>query len=234
MKRIALVLGMLMVASGARAESQGTGLTLGARLAYGLPYGDANTGLALRDYAGATVPVIVEAGYRFTKQLSASAYFQYAHAAGSSSACAQIPAASKNPASSCTASSGQSLRYGVEAAYRFPLQALTPWVAIGVGGERTETTSTVHIPASAGSPAFNGDVTVGRATAFIGELSLHGGVEWALAPGLSVGPFATLTFARYGDATLSPDPWGVASGIPSSDRTWHEWLQLGVKGTFDL
>lgn len=233
MRKIAIALGILAVMGVARADG-GTGLTFGARLGYGVPMGNAQTGLSLSDYAGGTIPVVVEAGFRFTKRLSASAYFQYAYATGSSNACATIPAASKSSSSTCTSSSGNVLRYGVEAAWRFPLQALTPWVGIGVGAERSELTTTVHIPSSSGSSALNGDVTIGRATDLVGEVNLQGGVEWALSPRTSIGPFATLTFAKYTEATLSPNPWGVPSAIPSSAQSWHEWLQLGVKGTFDL
>ncbi len=232
---IAFALTLVALTSVAEAQTSDTGVTLGARLAYGIPLGDAGKSLPLSDYASGSVPVLVEAGYRFTKQISASAYFQYAYATGSSSICGAIPPAARTSGSYCSSSSGYVLRYGVEGAYRFSIGGMTPWVGLGVGVESAKMTATVHIPASPSvSQAFNGDVDVGRSTDVIGEVAVQGGVEWPIARRLSVGPFATFTLARYTQATYSPNSWGLSDSIPSSDQTWHEWLFVGAKGTFDL
>ncbi len=231
----AIAAALILVTSVAEAQAADTGVTLGARVAYGVPFGDAEQSLPLSKYASGSIPVVLEAGYRFTKQLSASAYFQYAYAWSGSSICEAIPPASRTDGSTCSSSSGYSFRYGIEGAYRFPIRLMTPWVGLGVGVESSKMTTTVHIPALPSvSEAFNDDVKVGRSTGIIGEVNLQGGVEWPIARRLSIGPFITVTLARYAQATYSPNPWGLSDRIPSSDRTWHEWLFLGAKGTFDL
>jgi hypothetical protein len=234
-RAIAVALTLVATTSVAEAQTTDTGVTLGARLAYGIPFGYAQKLLTLHDYASGSIPVVVEAGYRFTKELSASAYFQYAYATGSSSICEAIPPASRTSGSTCSSASGRVLRYGVEGAFRFPVQGMTPWVGLGFGGESARSTTTVHIPASPSiSQAFNGDVDVGRSTNVIGEVNVQGGVEWPIARRLSIGPFATVTLARYTQASFSPNPWGLSDSVASSDQTWHGWLFLGAKGTFDL
>ena len=231
----AAALTLLALASVAEAQSTDAGVTLGARLAYGVPGGEAASSLALSKVATGSIPVVIEAGYRFTRQLSASAYFQYAYAMGGSSICAAIPPAARTSGSSCSSASGYVLRLGIEGAYRFPLQGMTPWVGLGLGMESAKMTTTVHIPAVPSvSQAFNGDVAVGLSTDVIGEVNLQGGVEWPIDGRHAIGPFAAVTFARYTQATYSPNPWGISDGIPSGNQTWHEWWLLGVKGTFVL
>lgn len=238
MRAIAIAVSLAAAALPAQAQTSAreTGVTLGARLGYGIPLGDAEKSLPLSKYASGSVPLVLEAGYRFTPQLSAGAYFQYAFAMAGSSICDAIPPAVRTSGSYCSSSSsGYVLRYGVQGAFRFPMHGMTPWAGLGVGGESAKMNTTAHIPALPGVyNAFNGDVALRRSTGVIGEVSLSGGVEWPVGSGLSIGPFATVTFASYTDASFSPNPWGLSGGIPSSDQTWHEWLVLGVKGTLDL
>ncbi len=243
-RSIAVALILVAATNAAEAHAADTGVTLGVRLAYGVPFGDAEKSLALDKYASSSIPVVLEAGYRFTRALSASAYFQYAYAradggqsttTGTTGICEAVTPAARTSGSTCSSASGYVLRYGVEGAYRFSIRSMTPWVGLGIGVESAKETTTVHIPAVPSvSEAFNGDVDVGRSTDVIGEVNVQGGVEWPIARRLTVGPFVTLTFARYTEATFSPNPWGLRTSISSSDRTWHEWLFLGAKGTFDL
>lgn len=237
MRRATIAMALMAVgyAAEAQAKAADTGLTLGARLAYGFSLGDAGKSLPLTDYAAGSVPVLLEVGYRFTRQLSAGAYFQYAYASTGGSICEAIPPAVRTSGSYCTSASGYVLRYGIEGAFRFPLGAMRGWAGLGIGGESAKLTTTAHIPALPGTyQAFNGSLDVGRSTDLVGEVSLNGGVEWPITGALSIGPFLTVTFARYTQATFSPNQWGLPAGTPSSEQSWHEWLILGAKGTYDL
>lgn len=234
MRAIAVALSLVAAgyATHARGEAADAGLTLGARLGYGIPMGDGGKpggqSIALSKYTSGSVPFIVEAGYRFTREISAGAYFQYAYASVGE-ICETIGASSQVPGVTCTSSSAYVLRYGLQGASRFPVQGMVPWVGLGFGTESAHLTTTVNVPGYGSQK-----VTVKPSSDLIGEVNLQGGVEWPLSQGFTIGPFATLTFAKYTKAVFSPSQPGQPDSIPSSDQAWHEWLILGVKGTFDL
>ncbi len=233
---IALAFGGLLYSMDARADAS-SGLTLGARLGYGIPMGDGGKpggqSIALSKYTTGSIPLVVEAGYRFTPEISAGAYFQYAYAMASNSGiCDTIGGGALG--ATCTSTSASVMRYGIQGADRFVMPGMTPWVGIGLGTETAKLETTVNFPAGVVAPVpVSQKVTVKPSTDVVGDFNIQGGIDWSVAPGMSVGPFVTLTFAKYTKATTSPSN-GTSDSIPSSDQAWHEWLILGVKGTFDL
>jgi hypothetical protein len=54
------------------------------------------------------------------------------------------------------------------------------------------------------------------------DVMVQGGADFRLTEHLALGPFVAFTVGRFSD---------VPSG---ADETWHEWLQVGAKLSFDL
>lgn len=100
-----------------------SGLDLGARLGYGIPLGKAiggpGPGNALSDGITGQVPIWIDAGYRFTPNVMAGAYFQYGFAFVK-----DCPSGA-----SCSA---HDIRLGIQAQYRIqPTEKWTPGWALG-------------------------------------------------------------------------------------------------------
>ena len=56
------------------------------------------------------------------------------------------------------------------------------------------------------------------------ELNLQTGGDFRVSPGFGLGPYLCFSVSRFTDVT----PQAVA------EKTTHGWVQVGVKGTFDL
>ena len=63
-------------------------------------------------------------------------------------------------------------------------------------------------------------------------LHVQGGVDLAVAPGLAVGPFASLSGVRY--TTCSTELSGEELDCEIEDGAWHGWLVVGVRGALGL
>jgi hypothetical protein len=91
-----------------------------------------------------------------------------------------------------------------------------PWAGLALGWEWAQT-----------AKAAAGTIT----STFSGaEVALQGGVEWRLLPWLALGPCALVGFGNYGTYAVE-GPAGSASST-LSDRAFHAWIHLGVRGTF--
>lgn len=105
------------------------------------------------------------------------------------------------------------LRLGAEVLYRIlPDAQWVPWVGLGAGYEWVGATR-----------AFGGataDVT-GRGFE-LGEV--QAGLDYQWGKSLAYGPYAALTMGRFSTTTRGDIP----------DEAMHEWLQLGIKGTFNF
>jgi hypothetical protein len=109
-------------------------------------------------------------------------------------------------------------RAGAQLNYRLaPAGGFLPWVGVGAGWEWVKEND---------SPATgpNGDVS-GL------ELLVQGGGEFRLGSNFGLGPFVALSLGRFssGDAFDSAKNGGI-----TVDKAWHEWVQIGVKGSFDF
>ncbi|HEY8080054.1 MAG TPA: hypothetical protein VIF62_38250 [Labilithrix sp.] len=102
---------------------------------------------------------------------------------------------------------------GIEAKWHFaPTEIVEPWIGLGVGWEWAhESTTAIGTGASNTLSGF--------------ELAnLMCGAELRLADAWAVGPFASLSFAEYTTTTRSS----------ITDKAFHEWLTLGVRGAYGL
>ena len=101
-----------------------SGLSLGARVGYGIPLGDAMAGVSLGDVVSGQVSVQLDADWRFDRSWRLGLYAQYGFAT--------LAAASCPAGATC---SGQNVRFGVQTAYAFAAGDSRPWVGAGLGVE---------------------------------------------------------------------------------------------------
>lgn len=227
MRAIALLLTLTVGgwAQAARAQAD-TGLTLGARVGYGIPLGDVakadaeTPSLALSKVVSGQIPLEIEAGWRFTREISAGLYFGYGFAFAGRFICDQagIP-----PEFSCSTSGASTMRYGIQAAYRFVSGgAMTPWIGLGAGLEQAQMDVKVSFQGQSAKQTFK---ISGWEYA-----NLQLGADWVVSPGLKLGPFARVSLGKFDTVKLA----GEKQDFPSSIQALHEWVTLGLKGTFDL
>lgn len=200
----------LLLAGGvARADPQ-SGLSLGLRVGYGVAVGDAASGASQSDYFSGQVPLQADAMYRFDRNWSVGLYFQYGFAFISSTLC---------PSASGISCSGSDTRFGAQLHYRFDSQGFLPWVGLGLGYEWST------ISGSAGG--VSADIVKFDGFEY---LNFQVGGDWLVSPNFRLGPYVQFTLAQYSNAQIPI--LGISGSI--SNTAMHEWLQFGVKGTFDL
>ncbi len=198
---------LLLTAGSARADQQ-SGFSLGARIGYGIPVGDADASITQSDLVSGMVPLQLDATYRFNPNWQLGLYFQYGFATIGNVFCQTA-----DPNASCT---GSNVRFGAEAMYTFASDGFSPWIGLGLGFEWQNVTATL------------GGVSVDVQISGFEYLNLQLGGDWKLSPAFKLGPFVSFSLASYDTISAA----GVSASIASTKT--HEWLQLGVKGTFDL
>lgn len=217
------LIGMAVVAAALglapRAEAQ---VALDLKLGYAIPTGDAMA-LSIVPYANYTgpmtnlwsgaIPIGVGARWRFSPSLSVGAYYQYAPALVASRACA-----------SGFTCSGSDMRLGVEAVYAFlPASTWNPWVSLGTGWEWSS------IKVSAGGQSVSQSMNGWE------YFNVQAGLDWNISKTFAVGPWVGFFGGSYSNSTLTPqDGETVSSTIDSGLRSFHGWMQFGLKGTVYL
>jgi hypothetical protein len=219
-KTLIAALLVLSALSPARAD-EASGLSFGLRTAYGVPFGDAADGVALNDLASGAAPVQLEAGWRFDEHWLAGAYFAWGPTflagAGEDALLAR----------GATDVSGHfEQRLGVQGIYTFsPWKRIAPWAGVGFGYEWTR---------YADAKVDGQDVEVGvRGWEALFQL----GADYRLNPRFAVGPFASFNVGQYRSTiewTQNGDDIDTSADASIQDRAIHEWLQFGIRGTFDL
>jgi opacity protein-like surface antigen len=102
------------------------------------------------------------------------------------------------------------MRLGAQLNYLLAPEAdLMPYVGFGFGWTKLE----VDFDGVSGF-GFSDDVS-----GF--DFTLQAGAQWRVAPAFSVGPYVGLIVGQFTDDEIE-------------DKGWHEWLQIGLRGTFDL
>jgi hypothetical protein len=158
-------------------EDEGaSGFAFGLRGAWAIPFGDLNNTDSIGDDLSGQLPIWIEAGWRFNKNVYAGLYFQYAFAFSHN-----CP-----PSTDCSAS-GE--KVGLEAIYNLaPDAGMQPWAGLGLGYEWA-------------SVSRAGD---DRSYKGLELLNLQVGIDLAPSKSFSVGPFASFSFlGKYSSMTAS-------------------------------
>jgi hypothetical protein len=209
----------LALAAPAAASAQ---MSLGARLGFALPMGDAfeepltGEGQALSDGISSAIPLQLEASWRVTPDLAVGGYFAYGFGRIPDDA---IGGLCDFPGVDCSA---RTIRLGVQAIYSFnrPGTTFVPWLGAGFGYEWASLEA--EAPTAKATFDFSG----------FELLNLQAGGDYRVSPQFSIGPFLQLGIGRYSNAE-SEQTGEPTADIPM-DETFHQWLSFGVRGRFDL
>jgi hypothetical protein len=211
MKTWLVVISLAVAASPSTARAADGGFSLGLRVGYGIPMGDTvkdDTGASvpLSDGISGKVPLWLDAGWRFGPSIYLGAYFEYG------------PSFVKDcpPGSSCSASD---VRLGANLLYHFmPSAPFDPWIGVGFGYEWLNV-SQDGIGAGLSGWEF---------------VNIQAGGDFAIGSGFALGPYVVFGLGQYGTATADIGGQSISASIPNANQSLHEWLQFGVKGTFNL
>jgi hypothetical protein len=204
MKKTFSFLAVLAVLIPAAAQAQ---WSLGARTGYAIPLGDADGTAKMSDTVSGQIPLQLDIGYRLANtQLTLGGYFSYGF--GSVAGTTQDLCDLNNV--SCSSSS---LRVGVQMLYALatPQEPTQPWIGLGLGYDSI-TVSGVN------------DVTI-SGTEF---LNFQGGMDWKVGATGSLGAFASFSLGQYSDISGS----GFSGTL--ADKKMHQWLTVGLRGSFGL
>lgn len=205
--------------------SKGPGFAVGLRAGYGLPLGNAvgaeegEDANKLSDAVSGVIPLQLDVGYFINSHLYLGGAFQYGFGF--------LP---EDSSESCdvegVSCSVTQLRFGLNLAYHFaPDATVNPWVGVGVGYE----TLTLKVSGEANGVSASASNTA-KGFEFA---NAQGGIDFALSPTFSVGPFVTFTVAQYASNSVSVE------GIPGEEleegsqdienKAIHSWLYGGVR-----
>jgi outer membrane protein W len=178
-------------------------IKVGLRLGYMLPMGDAAKDVKLGDSVSGGIPIWLDLGYMVTPNIMVGLYASYAFLMLDSKIKDACDAASVD----CSASQ---LRFGLQGQYHLsPGQGLDPWFGLGIGMEMVDQKA--------------GDVKSGLSG--LEFANLMAGADFKATDSLTVGPFLSFSIGQYSKVT------GDTSG-DITDKAMHEWLTIGIKGTF--
>jgi hypothetical protein len=177
------------------------GFDFAARLGYAFPFGNAAGDSKLSDGVTGAVPLVVEAGYRFDAHFTIGALFQYGFAL------LEHDDARDCRATDCT---GRVVRLGIQGIFNLDREtSLIRWLGIGTGYEWLN---------ADGGPDVRGFELV----------TLQAGAEYRVSPQVALGPFFSLSLARYSTA------YTESTSMELADKRMHEWLQIGMRGRIGL
>lgn len=223
----------LLTVSAASAFADGpTGIELGLRTGYALPFGNASggstfttttgtttattmtTGSSLSDGVSGQIPLWVDVGYRFTPNFYIGGFFQYGFAF--------IPnTAATGCGQSGVSCSGHDVMFGADAHYHvLPDAPFDPWIGLGFGYE------TLTFNLSQGSQSA--DVS-GSGWQFV---NFQVGGDYHVMPSFGVGPFVALSLGQYSSVSVSSG--GSTTSTDIANKAMHEWLTFGLRGVYDI
>jgi hypothetical protein len=159
-------------------------------------------------------PVMVEGGYRLASGLTVGGYLMYGpaevHGAAMNGGCGEYP-------THCDA--GRTTRLGLQLTYHLlRFTPFTPWIGAGTGYEW----------ASFDVKDAEGSGTVTYKGWELANLQL--GADWAIGPRFSVGPFASMSWARFSEVEI--EGGGASVSLELADKRIHSWLQAGLRARF--
>lgn len=177
-------------------------IKLGLRVGYGLPMGEASKDNKMSDAVSGMIPIWLDLGYMVTPNIMVGLYAQYG--------LIMLDSKIKDACDDCSASD---IRIGLQAQYHLsPGESLNPWFGLGIGYEMFN----LKTP----SPTGSGSVDA-NATGFE-FANLQAGADFKVGDSMGVGPFASFSIGQY----------SKVEGNDIPEKSMHQWLVLGVKGTF--
>jgi outer membrane protein W len=204
-------------ASASSADAGGK-IKIGLRLGYALPLGKATDTPSgeLNKVVSGMIPIWLDLGYMVTPNIMIGLYAQYGLVMIKSADTATDPGCPSG--ADC---SGNDIRIGLQGQYHIsPAASLDPWVGLGIGYEMLN--YKVSANGQEGKFGVKG----------LEFANIQGGADFKLADSFTVGPFLSFSLGQFSSQSADPEPPGFNSSI---DKTaMHEWLTLGVKGTFGL
>ena len=194
--------------SASLAHADAVGVNLGLRTGYSIALGDADAKIKLSDFISGAIPLHLDATYAITPTFNAGLYFGYGIGM----------AGSTSPADGVTVKYS-TLAYGLQANMLFPSEGISGWA--GVFGGLESVAETVQGNQS-GTHTLSG-----------WQAGVQGGADWKVAPSLVFGPFASLAFGQYGSFKGESPVVGTKTG-DITDKGTHEWLTIGIRGSYGL
>jgi hypothetical protein len=228
-----LLFGILSLTAAASAETapKPSGISLGLRTGYAIPLGQleedyvyssapggaATPSASLPAHVQGMIPVQLDAGYRINPNLLVGVFFQYG-----------VGLVNKDRQEMCSRlnCSAHDVSFGAQTHYHFlPEASLDPWIGGGLGYEILGLTTSGLDSLDPRNPA---ESTAGYRGFF---LTLQAGADFKLAQSFGLGPFVNAGIGHYNVSTWSA---GDVAGSNDMNGGFHEWINLGVRGQFDL
>lgn len=209
--------------SGPRAAGpRDQGITLSARLGYGVPTGDISDDVdqsgiridpALDDLVRYKVPIWLELGYRFNPALWGGLFLELAPTSMDDDFCL--------PGRDCDASN---VRFGVDMQLHLaPYASIDPWVGVGIGME--------FLSVEAYDPSIDDISEFGWAG--LEFPLLEAGLDLAVSRHATIGPYVAWSIGYFTRFDVESPGFADLDG-EIDDKAIHTWFQIGVKGTLKL
>jgi hypothetical protein len=181
-------------------------VSLGVRFGYGFAMGEFEPDVDLADGIKAQVPIQLDLGFHVSPSLTLGGYFSYGFGRLG------------DELEDCDDCSARVYRVGAQLEYTFKSPSTTPWIGAGIGYEWA---------------SLNDDAADQKLTYKGWEfLNLQGGVDWKAGEKFWLGPFAMVSVGQFSKGSFESPDGNIEVDI--SDKSTHEWIQIGVRGKFDL
>jgi hypothetical protein len=179
---------------------------LGARLGYGIPWGDIETSWPVKDSLKSQIPIQVDAGLKLGQALAIGGYAGIG--IGQPSNGWQDDCDFYN--STCSATD---FRFGAQVNLHAANTETTEfWGGVGLGYEQLR---------------FKDSKGLITQLTFKGvEATLQGGFDFLLSPSFRFGPFASLSVGQFTNWATKTDSGKI------TDKELHGFLTIGVRGMF--
>jgi hypothetical protein len=208
---ISLAAAMLLAAAPARAGDD-SGLTIGLRAVYGVPFGDAGDGTRLNELTKGVSPLQLDVGYRLDSRWQVGGYFGYGFVRVADQAKSAVAA------QGATDIDGHALmRVGVQGIYTLPSAAgFKPWLGLTAGYEWLRYAS----------GQISGKETEVGLRGF--EAGVQVGADYRVGSAFSVGPFAAFNVGQFRSRITWTSGSGETSDFESDGRCGLSRYQIGA------
>jgi hypothetical protein len=236
--------GVWLLSSGGNAKAD-VRFEMGARLAYGVPFGAAaatqpgepESTERLRRILVGEIPLWLDVGARLNEQFFVGAYYQYGFGILPGEVarnCDQI-SSEADAAGGTSTCNGHDMRLGAEFLYHLlPKGDVDPWAGLGVGYE--------WIGQSVGADVQGQSFDASETAHGFEFLNLQAGFDIPATENVGIGPFLALTLAEYAHVSESCssnigfcEDAGLGNAHADiNGKALHEWLIIGMRGTLRL